>query len=288
MAGKSTKFVACLKLRLECGQFSFELSTRWIWLETHFASLGWMILKNKNRKIKNILYVTLLTSALIFPISPTALASVIEAKSSDCVTFYENHIEKAFVLPLLKKVKFFNLTSAHGSLLTVIDLAQVQPMSSLDRMVKSYFQYVRDIYRARLKKFDTQISPAALSQQAHIDKELTNRSILIVDTPSEQATAESEFNGGVRVTLARNPNEKLPLQFELPDYRRHDISGTSIEVGRLTAQPGVSAGLSINLIRVAVQLALQYPNVRDIYVHTSRVHSRLYKLMGLIPASIDI
>ena len=35
-------------------------------------------------------------------------------------------------------------------------------------------------------------------------------------------------------------------------------------------------------------MALQDPNVTDLYVHTSRVHARLYRLMGLIPTNIDI
>lgn len=236
-------------------------------------------------KLNKFLYLSLVSTVLVLSVSPSAIATVIK---NDCVSFYQNTLKSGFSLPILKNVKFFDVPSAYGTRLMVVDLAQVPRLSLADRIVASYFSYVRAIYRERLKKFEGDISPAAERDQEALDRSLAERSALVLDTPNDMDPHAPTFNGGVRVTFSRTPAEKLPFQYEFPEFQRYDTTGSSVEVGRLTAQPGVARDLTINLIKIATEVALQDPTVSDIYVHTSRAHSRLYRLMGLIPTNVDI
>ncbi|MBL7554921.1 MAG: hypothetical protein JNM24_03795 [Bdellovibrionaceae bacterium] len=238
--------------------------------------------------MKKFLYLSLISTVLILPVSPNAISSEIQTKANGCASFYQNTIEPQFILPLLKKVKFFETKSPHGTHLMVVDLAQVSPSSRIQQIVSSYFNYVRSVYQERLKKFEGNPSAPADRQQEFIDHSLALRSVLVLDTPNDMDPQSPTFNGGVRVTYARSTYEKLPLQYEFPNFHRYNLAGTAAEIGRLTAQPGSPPGLSIHLIKLATQVALQDPNVTDIYVHTSKTHARLYRLMGLRPRNVDI
>lgn len=259
--------------------FLFEASIVSFWFETKFAiPIG----------MKKFLSLSLVSTVLILPISPNTFASAVETKTAECISFYQNTLKPQIILPILKKVKFFEMDSSHGSRLMVVDLAQVSPSSTLQHIVSSYFDHVRSVYYDRLKKFEGSPSAPGPQNQEQIDHSLALRSALVLDTPHDLDPHLPTFNGGIRITYARTPHENLPLQYDFPDFQRHNLGGTAVEIGRLTAQPGSSPGLSISLIKLATQVALQDPNVTDLYVHTSRVHARLYRLMGLIPTNIDI
>jgi hypothetical protein len=219
--------------------------------------------------------------------APTALSASVEATASDCVSFYKSHLESDYLLPLFEKAKYFTLDAPHGTQVTIINLALADSGSKLDKLVQSYFLHVQNIYRERLKKFMSDTSEV-IADRAHIDQQLEKRSILVLDTPAASTADAVEFNGGLRVTMARNADEKLPFQYELPEYKRHDQKGISVELGRLTALTSLSAKITVNLIKIAVQVTLQNLNVSDFYVHTSKAHARLYKLMGFVPTDIDI
>lgn len=238
--------------------------------------------------MKRFLYLSLLSSFLCLSLSPNAKALALANKSNECVSFYKEIIQSQFVLPNLKDLNFFETKSNHGTRMLVIDLAQIAPNSVIQKIVSSYFDYVHMIFHERLTKFGRDYSPAAAQYQHRLDSLLAQRSILVLDTPNNLDPRAPAFNGGVRVTYSQNPGEMLPFQYEFPELQRYNSAGTAVEVGRLTSQPGTSPGLAINLIKLATQVALQDPNLTEFYVHTSRIHARLYRLMGLNPTDVYI
>lgn len=186
------------------------------------------------------------------------------------------------------------MTSQHDHAIStmVIDLAQVTANSQVDKVVRSYFEFVETVYRTRLEKFslmknDTE-TQKIIDQKKIIEKDLEKRSILILNVPAIFDPLSPEFYGGIRIALARNPTEKLPFQYEFPNYKRPNENAVSIEIGRLTSAAQVDSSIAIKLIKLAIQVATQNSNVRHIYVHTSKTHLRLYRRTGLEPTSIFI
>lgn len=178
-----------------------------------------------------------------------------------------------------------------GTILTVIRPSTVKSYANLDRSISAYENFQHSIYKNRLPKFrtPTTVGPSvSRSKPAH---NYRSRSIFILNTSGMVQAAQPIFRGGIRIVLARRAEDALPFEDDVGLQRqRREVSAA--EVGRFTVEETPSADSlkgverSVALIRAALVEIMGYRDVEYIYVHTSRTHVRLYKMMGLIPLEV--
>ncbi len=126
------------------------------------------------------------------------------------------------------------------------------------------------------------------SQRPPVD--FRDRSIYILNTRGSIDAAVPVFRGGIRVVLARRAGDKLPFETDM-GHSRDRLEGSAAEVGRFTVDESGGDKLknverTVGLIRAALGEIAALKDVQTIYVHTSRSHVRLYKMMGLKPLSV--
>lgn len=119
-----------------------------------------------------------------------------------------------------------------------------------------------------------------------VSTEFIERANVIVKTSTDRKV----IFGGVMVTKA-SPQQELPFQKSdaFLGYRRQPDEGHVAEVGRLTvSDDGRSAnpGRGKDMVLLALEYVAQNPSITHVYVHTSAVHARLYRMMGFRPESI--
>ncbi len=173
-----------------------------------------------------------------------------------------------------------------GSVVTLVDMKQIpNGPSFLGNLVRNYEAVRKKIYSERLTKFQKDLTPEQQKIADAQEAEASARSLFVVLTKNDPAISQPEYLGGARVVLAQG-SEKLPFEVDPTlNIQRKEKEGISAEVGRLTVitQENAETQLrrSLEIIRLALQALYNHSEVHTIYVHTSKVHRRLYRSIGL-------
>jgi hypothetical protein len=166
---------------------------------------------------------------------------------------------------------------------THIDLAYIHLVRDqyLRDVPEKYWNFVAEIYAKRLS-----LSPDEISGFIRSSRELTSRTKLIVNTTNGIRTTPA-FNGGISVVFSRHENEPLPCEKSLDARLSRPSSEASAEIVRLTVVKETDVkNLCRELIYQAAELILQDPQIQTTYIYTSKLHYRLYRQLGVEPASI--
>ena len=152
-------------------------------------------------------------------------------------------------------------------------------------LAKKYLDQVPNQY-ARLPKF-SKLSVSARKAALQMTPDFIDRSAIIVTTTDHKRG----LLGGIMMVYSHSLSEKLPFQNAeaFKNFQRPSDEGAAVEIGRLTTLDAVPArGLERGrelILRSLRQVSLD-PTVTHVYVHTSAVHARLYRMMGFRPESI--
>lgn len=152
-------------------------------------------------------------------------------------------------------------------------------------LAKKYLDQVPNQY-ARLPKF-SKLSAQAIKAELEMTPDFIDRSAIIVTTTDHKRG----LLGGIMMVYSHSLSEKLPFQNSeaFRGFQRPSDEGAAVEIGRLTTLDAVPArGLERGrdlILRSLRQVSLD-PTVTHVYVHTSAVHARLYRMMGFQPESI--
>lgn len=182
-----------------------------------------------------------------------------------------------------------------GSTVTVLDFSIYKDFSvRFNRAVEGYEDIQQKIYRERLEKFQATLSPDQKKVLSNREEEMKQRSLFVLNSAVPLTTEPPKLLGGARVVFSFNRFQKLPFELDL-NINRLNPDVVAAEVGRLTVAEAsnpveenskTTLGRTVEIIKNAL-LGISYNSqVQVIYVHTSRVHVRLYKLMGLIPSGV--
>jgi len=196
---------------------------------------------------------------------------------------YEDAVAGRF--PRLENTPFYEYQIPEHGYITVLDLSSPRVLGhpNVGRALNIWREHTKATYLSRLKKFMPKSPEGGSAAVKSMD--FTNRSVVILNTSKSINISNSiddhfpELYGGVRIVFARKPGEKLPFQHDFPDYVR---TLAAAEVGRLTGP-----GSMLLLIHSAMRVIEQYPEVENIFVHTSRSHVRLYRQLGALPDHED-
>ncbi len=189
--------------------------------------------------------------------------------------------------PFLKDTGALALTMADGTTMTAMtrNWTRLYPDSLYVQAIHKYYRMQSDIYQRRLEKFKSSVTES--QEETFFDHSLgaSQPFLIVLNSTQPLCHPSSRLLGGIRVVIARSPEEKLPFQSE-PAFN-HCLLGSGFhgaaEIGRLTAESQSNRQLGADLITVGGMLTLQFHEVHNFYVHTSRTHAKLYSRMGLTP-----
>lgn len=181
------------------------------------------------------------------------------------------------------KASLVSFQTFDGSWMSSIDMNWIlrNPTSQIARLVQ-LAESQRKVAYQRLAKFKNQ---GVVNEADKADNDLMPRTIYVMNTSRPIDTLNNEVRGGIRVVFARSRGEKLPWENDLGRTRPN--SRPAAEFGRLHANSNSRPETVIELINSAAQVASNHPEIQDFYFHTSKIHSRLYRRMGIEPDFVD-
>jgi hypothetical protein len=174
---------------------------------------------------------------------------------------------------LMRDIPFYQFQTPDHSYLTVVDLSSAKSWSN-PRL------------RALLEDWNVETDKAlrTLPQFAHLPAgsfnslDLPERTVAIIKTATSINDGPTKAVGGIRVVFARTPNEPLPLHEDFPE----ESSGAkSAEPGRL-----FGSGNATLFLHFAMRVINHSVETTEIKVHTSNVHTRLYRNNGAVTEDI--
>ncbi|WP_133566589.1 hypothetical protein [Bacteriovorax stolpii] len=186
--------------------------------------------------------------------------------------------------PLAKNQWAKEFTTKDQGTFTYMDLSKIERVS--DQHMKSlpddYWKFVGDIYSERLNLTPDEIKGFIKSSQ-----DFAPRTKLIVNTPGSVKDAQN-FKGGVGVVISGKSDDLLPLEKAIGKKLERKPGEKSAEIVRLTVSKDADAEkLSKSLINQAAGLVLQDPEIKTVYIYTSKIHRRLYGKLGVTPTNIS-
>ncbi|CAN5414412.1 hypothetical protein BH10BDE1_BH10BDE1_27700 [soil metagenome] len=181
------------------------------------------------------------------------------------------------------KASLVSFQAFDGSWMSSIDMNWIlrNPTSQIAKLVQ-LAEGQRKVAYQRLAKFKNQ---EVVTEADKADKDLMTRTVYVMNTSRPLDTLNNDVRGGIRVVFARSRSEKLPWENDLGRTRPNPRPAA--EFGRLYATSNSSPETVVELINSAAQVAANHPEIQDFYFHTSKIHSRLYRRMGLEPDFID-
>ena len=174
----------------------------------------------------------------------------------------------------------FSFQLADKTFMTIVNLATAKPYSFEAESAKNYLLHRDRIYAERLKIYDEE-NVGKMSATQTIDHQVQPRSLILMNTEAPiDSSAATEFIAGARVVLAKSEQALLPFQLGL-GMDRMESGSVAAEIGALTAYTKDNPNKSVEVVNAAIKLAISYAHANNVYVHTSRLHSRLYRKMNL-------
>ena len=183
-----------------------------------------------------------------------------------------------------KHAQVMSFQSRDGSWISKIDMNWVRenPLSKISELFEVAEADRKKAYE-RLTKFQ---SPEVVAASTAMDLELRPRTVYVMNTSRKIESTQNDVLGGIRIVFARSSTERLPWELSLES--RRSAPGIAAEVGRLHADTTESPAHVLELIQTAAQVVLNNPLIHDAYIHTSKIHSRMYKRMGIEGHSIQM
>ncbi len=240
----------------------------------------------------------LIATLVVFKFSTSAHRKIAEVSSCEILFCDENefttrHDFLSGKYQISDKVKAFSYVLPDNTYLTFVNMGLIDPFSVEAKSAQNYLAHRAEVFRERLSKYQEK-DQDSLEKSVRIEAEILPRSFIILNTegPVDHELGSHEFLAGARVVFARSEFEKLPYQLdpELTTLKleRKNPKVWAAEVGGLLVTAKGNANKSVELINAAIQVALSYSNIWDVYVHTSKIHARMYRRMSLAPEEITI
>lgn len=162
---------------------------------------------------------------------------------------------------------------------TAMDLSKLNNVKdpALKKVPEDYFKFVGGIYRERLN-----LTPQEIDGFIKSSMEASNRTKLILNTEKSTLNGEVKFRGGVGIVESRATSEPLPLEKATGIKLDRKPGEKIVEIVRLTASKDVEAEkTSKALVTQVMGLITQDKEVSRVFIFTSKIHSRLYRKMGI-------
>ena len=242
--------------------------------------------------------VVLSATLAVFKFSTSAHRKIADVSSCEILFCDENEFTTRHDFlngkyQISEKVKAFSYVLPDNTYLTFVNMALIDPFSVEAKSAQNYLVHRAEVFRERLSKYQEK-DRESLEMSLRIEAEILPRSFIILNTqgPIDHVATSHEFLAGARVVFAKSEFEKLPYQLdpELTTLKleRKNPKVWAAEVGALLVTAKGNANKSVELINAAIQVALSYSNIWDVYVHTSKLHARMYRQMSLAPEEITI
>lgn len=166
---------------------------------------------------------------------------------------------------------------------TYMDLSKISRVSDhqMRQVPDDYWNFVGNIYSERLN-----LTPEEIKGFVKSSQEFAPRTKLIINS-DDSLTNSKNFKGGVGIVVSDKPQDLLPVEKAIGKNVERKPSDKVAEIVRLTVSKDADAEkLSKSLINQAAGALLQDPDIKKVYVYTSKVHGRLYKRLGVKAESI--
>jgi len=166
---------------------------------------------------------------------------------------------------------------------TYMDLSKIERVTDhqMRQVPDDYWKFVGDIYSERLN-----LTPEEIKGFIKSSQEFAPRTKLIINT-TETAREAKTFNGGVGVVTTDKIQDLLPAEKAIGKNMLRVPGDKVAEIVRLTVSKDADAEkLSRSLLNQAAGVILQDPEIKFVYVYTSKVHGRLYKRFGVTQSQI--
>lgn len=190
-----------------------------------------------------------------------------------------------FALPIVRgllQARTGNRTPAYtsrvsddGNTTTVMDLTRGQEIanSELASVSSQYWSFVGNVYRERLNLTPEEIRGFVASSMA-----FESRTKLVVMTrgpPKNHA-----FEGGAAIVESNKASDLLPLE-KATGVKIPRDQGKIAEVVRLTSVSETNPNVMMDVLKELSTVIKADPEVKKLYVYTSKAHTRLYRRLGI-------
>ena len=167
--------------------------------------------------------------------------------------------------------------------LTFMDLSasSARQKSQIDNLPDEYWDFVGDVYTKQLN-----LTAQEVKSFVQTSKEFAPRTKLITMTRGPPQRHGNQFDGGIGYVESSRAQELLPLE-KATGITLKRGSGKSIEIVRLTSTTKDSPELMKDLLHSLSVMVKQDPEIEKVYVYTSKIHQRLYRLLGIEADSVQ-
>lgn len=214
------------------------------------------------------------------------LQQCIEARSADQINLLLASLSPAMRLTLTRVSQFVPTTTpraitfstrADNSVVSIMDLARKKELNSqgLGQLSDDYWDFVGDVYRKRLNLSEKEIKSFVESSRAF---EPRTKLVMMTRGPPGQ----SPIDGGVAIVESKKTTDLLPLE-KATGIKLSRQNGKISEIVRLTSVSESNPHVMQDLLKEIAQLTQADPELKKIYIYTSKIHARLYKRLG-VPA----
>lgn len=168
-------------------------------------------------------------------------------------------------------------TRSDNSVVSVMDLARKTELNSqgIGHLSDDYWNFVGDVYRKRLNLSENEIKSFVESSRAF---EPRTKLVMMTRGPPGQ----SPIDGGVAIVNSQRAADLLPLE-KATGLKLSRQNGKISEIVRLTSVSESNPHVMQELLKEIAQVTRADPELKKIYIYTSKVHARLYKRLG-VPA----
>lgn len=185
--------------------------------------------------------------------------------------------------PLEKNQWARDFTTPDQGHFTYMDLSKIERVTDhqMRQVPDDYWKFVGEIYSERLN-----LTPEEIKGFIKSSQEFAPRTKLIINT-TEAARDAKTFKGGVGVVITDKLQDLLPAEKAIGKNLQRKPADKVAEIVRLTVSKDADAEkLSRSLLSQAAGVILQDPEIKFVYVYTSKVHGRLYKRFGVTQSQI--
>ena len=248
-------------------------------------------LKTSSYDWRKIIYLTLISClslqlAVLYP----ALA---DESENHCRRFFTSHVYYPPKPGLMENGYAFENILADGSTITVIDLSHYRTNSGIvNKAVTTYERIQQKIYETRLPKYQESLTPEQAAWKKAREEKLKYRSLFILNSVRALSETRPKLLGGARVVFALSQYDKLPFELDLgidrpyPELVAAEVGRLTVDETQIESHGQASLARAVEIIKASLRAISYNSNVEVVFVHTSRVHVRLYKAMGLIPKEV--
>ena len=170
---------------------------------------------------------------------------------------------------------FSSKPTSDGNTMTVMDLTRGREIaqSEVASVSGKYWDFVGNVYRERLNLSTDEISGFVASSKAFEDR--TKLVVMTRGPPSNHA-----FEGGAAIVESNKASDLLPLE-KATGVKIPRDQGKIAELVRLTSVSESNPNIMKELLEELSAVIKADPEVKKLYVYTSKAHTRLYRRLGI-------